>query len=50
MGRGTTPDGNAIFKTNVNDKAGVDTIDTGFGSRKQTPEERREALEKEVDE
>ena len=50
MGRNTTPDGNAIFKTNMNDKDDVDTIDTGFGSRKPTPEERIEALEKEVEE
>ena len=50
MGRGTTPDGNAIFKTNVNDKEGVDTVSTGFNSRKPTPEERIEALEKEVEE
>ena len=47
-GRNTTPDGNAIFKTNVNNKEDVDTIDTGFGSRKPTPEERIEILEKAV--
>ena len=50
MGRGTTPDGNAIFKTNMNDKEDVDTVSTGFTSRKPTPEERIEALEKEVEE
>ena len=51
MGRGTTPDGNGIFNnTNMNAKEDVDTIDTGFGSRKPTPEERIEALEKEVEE
>ena len=49
-GRNTTPDGNAIFKTNVNNKGDVDTIDTGFGSRKPTPEERIEILEKAVEE
>ena len=49
-GRNTTPDGNAIFKTNVNNKEDVDTIDTGFGSRKPTPEERIEILEKAVEE
>ena len=50
MGRGTTPDGNAIFKTNMNDTEDVDTVSTGFTSRKPTPEERIEALEKEVEE
>ena len=50
MGRGTTPDGNAIFITNMNDKEDVDTVSTGFTSRKPTPEERIEALEKEVEE
>ena len=50
MGRGTTPDGNAIFKTDMNDKEDVDTVSTGFTSRKPTPEERIEALEKEVEE
>ena len=50
MGRGTTPDGNAIFKTNMNDKEDVDTVSAGFTSRKPTPEERIEALEKEVEE
>ena len=50
MGRGTTPDGNAIFKSNMNEKEDVDTIDTGFGSRKPTPEERIEILEKAVEE
>ena len=50
MGRNTTPDGNAIFKTNMKDNEDVDTVDTGFGSRKPTPEERIETLEKEVEE
>ena len=50
MGRNTTPDGNAIFKTNMKDNEDVDTIDTGFGSRKPTPEQRIEILEKEVEE
>ena len=49
-GRNTTPDGNAIFKTNVNNKEDVDTIDTGFCSRKPKPEERIEILEKAVEE
>ena len=50
VGRGTTPDGNAIFQTNMKDNEDVDTVDTGFGSRKPTPEERIEVLEKEVEE
>ena len=50
MGRGTTPDGNAMFKTNINDKEDVDIVSTGFTSRKPTPEERIEALEKQVEE
>ena len=50
MGRNTTPDGNAIFNTNMNDKEDVDTVSTGFTSRKPTPEERIEALEKEAEE
>ena len=50
MGRGTTPAGNAIFETNMNDKEDVDTVSNGFTSRKPMPEERIEALEKEVDE
>ena len=50
VGRNTTPDGNAIFKTNMKDNEDVDTVDTGFGSRKPTPEERIEILEKEVEE
>ena len=50
VGRGTTPDGNAIFKTNMKDNEDVDTVDTGFGSRKPTPEQRIEILEKEVEE
>ena len=50
MGRGTTPDGNAIFTANMNDKEDVDTVSTVFTSRKPTPEERIEALDKEVEE
>ena len=57
VGRGTTPDGNAIFKTNMKDNEDVDTVDTGWGqtgtSRTITPEEterRLEALEKEIQE
>ena len=53
MGRNTTPDGNAMFKANMNDKEDVDTVSTGFTSRKPTPEEcekRIEALEEEVEE
>ena len=50
MGRNTTPDGKAIFKTSVNDKEDVDTASTGFTSRKPAPEERIEALDKEVGE
>ena len=50
VGRNTTPDGNAIFKTNMKDNEDVDTVDTGFRSRKPTPEERIEILEKEVEE
>ena len=57
MGRNTTPDGNAIFKTNVNDKEDIETVSTGWGqagtSRSITPEEtekRLEALEKEIEE
>ena len=54
-GRKTTPDGNAIFKTNMSDKEDIETVSTGWGqagaSRSITPEEterRIEALEKEV--
>ena len=50
VGRGTTPDGNAIFKTNMKDNEDVDTVDTGFDSRKPTPEQRIEVVEKEVEE
>ena len=53
MGRNTTPDGNAIFKTNMNEPEDVDTVSTGFGSSRQiTPEEcqkRIENLEREID-
>ena len=50
VGGNTTPDGNAIFKTNMNNEEDVDTVDTGFGSRKPTPEERIQKLEEEVEE
>ena len=43
-------DGNAIFKINMKDNEDIDIVDTGFGSRKPTPEERIETLEKEVEE
>ena len=49
-GRGITPDGNDIFKTNMNNEEDVDTVDTGFGGRKPTPEERLQKLEEEVEE
>ena len=39
-----------FFTINMNDKEDVDTVSTGFTSRKPTPEERIEALEKEVEE
>ena len=42
--RGITPDDNNIFKTNIHEKEDVDTVDTGFGSRKPTPEERLQKL------
>ena len=48
--RGTTPDGDSSFKTNVNEKEDVHTIDTGFNSRKPRPEERIEISETEVEE
>ena len=50
VGRGTTPDGNTIFQSNMNDHEDVDTADTGFGSRKPTPEERLQKLEEDVKE
>ena len=56
MGRKTTLDGVAIFKTNVNDKEDIETVSTGWGqagtSRSITPEEtekRLETLEKEIE-
>ena len=48
-GRKTTTDGNAIFKTNMKDNEDVDTVDTGFGSRKPTPEQRIVSVEREVE-
>ena len=48
--RGTTPDDNNIFKTNIHEQEDVDTVDTGFGSRKPTPEERLQKLEETVEE
>ena len=50
VGRNTTPGGNAIFITNMNNEKDVDTVDTGFGSRKPNPEERLQKLEEEVEE
>ena len=49
MGRGITPDENDIFKTNSQDIEGVDTVTTGWGSRKPTPEERLEKVEEDVE-
>ena len=34
-----------FFKTNSQDNEGVDTVTTGWGSRKPTPEERLEKVE-----
>ena len=48
-GRGVTPDENEIFKTNAQDNEGVDTVTTGWGSRKPTPEERLEKVEEDVE-
>ena len=48
-GRGVTPDENVIFKTNAQDNEGVDTVSTGWGSRKPTPEERLEKVEEDVE-
>ena len=48
-GRGVTPDENDIFKTNTQDKEGVDTVSTGWGSRKPTPEERLDKVEEDVE-
>ena len=50
MGRNTTPDGKAICKTHMKDNEDVDTVNTRFGLRKPTPEQRMETLEKEVEE
>ena len=49
MGRGITPDENDRFKTNSQDNEGVDTVTTGWGSRKPTPEERLENVEEDVE-
>ena len=48
-GRGVTPDENEIFKTNAQDNEGVDTVSTGWGSRRPTPEERLEKVEEDVE-
>ena len=48
-GRNATPEGNKIFETNINDDEDVDTINTGFGSRRPTPEDRLDRLEVEVE-
>ena len=50
MGRGTTPDGNAIFKINMKDNEDIDTVDIGIDSRKLIPEKRIEILEREIEE
>ena len=46
--RGTTPDGNNIFKTNKDAKEDIDTVDTGWGKagtvRSITPEEAEERI------
>ena len=47
--RGVTPDENEIFRSNVQDNGGVDTVSTGWGSRKPTPEERLEKVEEDVE-
>ena len=49
MGRGITPDENDISNTNSRDNEGVDTVSTGWGSRKPTPEERLDKVEEEVE-
>ena len=48
-GRHATPEGNKIFETNMDDEEDVDTVDTGYGSRKSTPEERLDRLEEDVE-
>ena len=48
-GRNATPEGNKIFETNINDDEDVDTINTGFGSRRPTPEDRLDRLEEDVE-
>ena len=47
--RGITPDENEIFRSNIQDNDGVDTVSTGWGSRKPTPEERLEKVEEDVE-
>ena len=47
--RGITPDENEIFRSNIQDNNGVDTVSTGWGSRKPTPEERLEKVEEDVE-
>ena len=47
--RGITPDENEIFRSNIQDSEGVDTVTTGWGSRKPTPEERLEKVEEDVE-
>ena len=49
MSREITPDENDIFKTNSQDNEGVDTVITGWGSRKLTPEERFQKAEEDVE-
>ena len=44
-----TPDENYIFRSNIQDNEGVDTVSTGWGSRKPTPEERLDKVEEDVE-
>ena len=38
-----------LIETHVQEKVGVDTVSTGWGSRKPTPEERLERVEEDVE-
>ena len=49
MRRGISPDENHIFKTNSQDNESIDTVTTGWGSRKPTPEERLEKVDEDVE-
>ena len=44
-----SPDENHIFKTNSQDNESIDTVTTGWGSRKPTPEERLEKVDEDVE-